>query len=426
MEVQLLASYKTYLDKFIQEHDFCDEDELFWSRLIDVKVFDASVTHEDLNSKAQELCLILKINLSQSDSSPVEELFSYFLSNYLVWKDKQKELSPHYKFDVWQKIKAAGVIDEWLSSYEEKLDLLLNDAAAKTSTKSEVYGACQQLKSQFISLKVQPEKEPLGKRVFLIHLLQFLPMLTRRLASISEYREKEVCEILLGNLSQSFARANVLREMIYKKREELSRFAKRLASAACIDKFYSADDLLSLGRLQLEAQEAYTLSNANPLLKLNIFKLCCIKFHEYEPGNDLRVKWTVDRDASLDAEVKNTLQKIWCSLGGSLNPQENSDGIPASPETLEQAQRYYELYVSSDLIANKSKTCEFGDLLEKAIENGVLSFLLDEVEGVVESRLHVNSTCVSTLKPKPQEHIHVINGVGTGSVWQDGEKCFDS
>lgn len=412
MSIGLFADYNIYLDEFIKEHDFLDEDRLFWAELIESRLKTAksiSLPANTFNGKIHTFSLKLKLDLSQSDSLLMEELSDYFLSRYLVWRDKQKGLDLQFKAD---RLKNAESLEEWICLYEQKLDILLKNAASIRSTKAESSNALQQLKSHFSSLKIQPGKEALGEKIFLMHLVQFLPVLTRRIASISEYREKEVCEILLDNLFRSFLKSNTLQEMVDKKREQLSVYVKQLLNSAKIECFYSIDDVLNLGRLQIEAQEdvcASRNSNPYPLLKLNIFRLCRFKFHEYDHLNNSIPQWSLIKDASLDSEIDKKIKDIWQSLGGSLNPRENSDNIPACPETIEQAQRYYELYVSTDLVTNESKAYEFSQLLEKSTENGVLSFLLDEVERVVESRVNKNLTFVSNSNPGPKKLRHAVN-----------------
>ena len=127
------------------------------------------------------------------------------------------------------------------------------------------------------------------------------------------------------------------------------------------------------------------------MLKYRLCQLCHIKRQEYIYPKETQPQCTITRNEALDQKVKCRLQKIWCSLGGSLNQTQSSDNIPASPETLEDARAYYELYTSLDLMVNASKFRQFSDLLEKALENGVLAFLMDAIETVVEPNLSTNS-----------------------------------
>ena len=72
--------------------------------------------------------------------------------------------------------------------------------------------------------------------------------MVRRIAATSSYQETEVYDALLANLSASFAKSGLLKELIENQEIELKRFTKRLAYAAGLDEYFLPDDLLNAAR----------------------------------------------------------------------------------------------------------------------------------------------------------------------------------
>jgi rare lipoprotein A (peptidoglycan hydrolase) len=323
-----------------------------------------------------------KLKLSIDDDEPLEDLYAYLVLEYRTWEQRifidssEKELNQQLLEDVF--LNAVALLkNRKLGTSEDFLDVVQN------------------IKAQF--------NEHIDDGISGHHLTHpfsiFSYALIRQAENESGVSPKYFASSLLAEIL-AIIREKDDEDLNQKQFDSENRtehdgilydYCARLLLALDIRSNMSPEILLAKSRRAVLSKTLGPGENQSAAIRYAAFLFC----QEQSPCTDLVVV-QAEKNPSRDAKIDSRLKRIFGFLNQSFHLEDEQSSILKKFEVVYKTRRYYELfYQTPSILRTKMGLDEFGDLIDESIDNGFLSFVIDEIDLIVKSEDKTLDTCLS-------------------------------
>jgi hypothetical protein len=326
--------------------------------------------------------------------SPTEDLYTFLLNEYLL----QKEMEPQFH-DPFIEQFYDPLIEErdrlFVDSYGEKVVETIMKQLSDSLQMNNITSFVEKLEDIRKQLAMQ-NVESKYSRYLMSALIQTMPQLMYESASKSRYNLFQITSSILKEL-ELYGEQCLQIESIVEKTPSIQYYAEHLIKISQLQDYFSPMVLLvqSYREALLCVQDRAT--NSTAAIKRAAFKICKQKSDLYESETIKVPQWNLNLDALIDERTK----QIWNSFNHHyIILEDQQSDILQNLETFKSADLYYEIfYKEQTAVRNRKVSVKFASLLDKMVENGLISVLTDEIDRVVFTHSqHIQDTNFPTQK----------------------------